>query len=549
MRQQAGAALRRIGTEAHYAATLARVAVPAAVLTPPHRYLRIARAYADLGAIGAVTAYGAATQRDRPAIIDDRGSLSFRDLDSRSTALAGALYARGVRSDDGVGILCRNHRGFLEALFAAGKLGARTVLLNTDFSGPQLIDVCARESVSLLIHDEEFADIAVDVETSHGRVVAWADAQTSDLTIDDLVRMGRTTPPPRPAASWRLVLLTSGTTGTPKGAPRELGDNKPSLAGPGSVFSRIPFRARRTVFVAAPMFHAWGLGGAFMAFGLGSTIVTTRRFEPLAVVSALEAHRCDVLLTVPIVLARLLDGADDLPHRDLSALRIVALSGSALSAELASRAMNLLGEVVYNLYGSTEVGYAAIATPAELRAKPATVGRPPRGTVVRLLDEHDREVPAGGSGRIFVDNGVQFAGYTGGGTKETVGRLMSTGDVGHFDADGYLYVDGRADDMIVSGGENVFPREIEELLSGRSDVVDAAVTGVADDQFGQRLRAYVVAAPGADLDADGLREFVKANLARYKVPRDVVIVDEIPRNPAGKIMKRLLPDPALPTEP
>jgi fatty-acyl-CoA synthase len=205
--------------------------------------------------------------------------------------------------------------------------------------------------------------------------------------------------------------------------------------------------------------------------------------------------------------------------------------------------MDAFGDVLYNLYGSTEVAYATIATPEDLRAAPGTVGRPPFGTTVKLLDADGHEVAPGEVGRIFVGSSIQFEGYTGGGSKEIVDGLMSTGDVGHFDAAGRLFVAGRDDDMIVSGGENVFPREIEELLAGHAGIADAAVIGVDDPEFGSRLRAYVVTEPGVRLDTETVRDYVKANLARYKVPREVVFLDELPRNPAGKVVKRMLPDP------
>jgi fatty-acyl-CoA synthase len=205
--------------------------------------------------------------------------------------------------------------------------------------------------------------------------------------------------------------------------------------------------------------------------------------------------------------------------------------------------MDLLGDVVYNLYGSTEVAYAAIATPQDLRAAPGTVGRPPTGTRIKLFDDDGKPVPAGESGRIFVGSSMQFEGYTGGGSKETLEGLMSTGDIGHFDENGRLFVDGRDDDMIVSGGENVFPAEVEDLLGGLDGVAEAAVVGVDDEKYGKRLRAYVVRNDGASLDEEDVKSYVKSNLARYKVPRDVVFVDEMPRNPAGKVMKRKLPDP------
>ena len=202
--------------------------------------------------------------------------------------------------------------------------------------------------------------------------------------------------------------------------------------------------------------------------------------------------------------------------------------------------MDVFGDVLYNLYGSTEVAWATIATPADLRAAPGTAGSPPAGTIVRLLDSDGREVPRGETGRIFVGNEMMFDGYTGGGGKEIVDGLMSTGDVGRLDSEGRLFVEGRDDEMIVSGGENVFPREVEDLLSEHEEIEEVAVVGVSDEQFGQRLRAFVVLRAGASLDEQAVQEHVKSNLARFKVPRDVLFMDELPRNATGKILKREL---------
>jgi fatty-acyl-CoA synthase len=551
--------LGRAGAEARFAATLLRARGAGVALIPPHRMAGVALALDAYGPIGAAIALAAAGSGDRPAVVDDAGQLTFAELDRRSSALANALVARGFRPGDSIGILCRNHRGLFEAIAAGAKLGARTLLLNTDFAGPQLVDVCSREEVAVLVHDEEFAPVAGGFRPRLGRVLAWSEALSGDHadhgrtdggdghrpptidapTIDALVAGARSGPPPRPGHKQRVVLLTSGTTGAPKGAPRELAL---SLVIPGGYLSKIPLRSGRAIMLGAPAFHAWGLLSSMLALGLGNTLVMTRRFDPSATLAAMERHRCDALITVPILLLRLLAAEDEVRARDLSGLRVVAVSGSALAPELATRAMDLLGDVVYNLYGSTEVAYATIATPADLRAAPGTAGRPPFGTTIRLLDEHGEQVPRGHTGRIFVGNSIQFDGYTGGGDKERIGGLMSTGDVGHLDDEGRLFVDGRDDDMIVSGGENVFPREIEELLSSHEAVVEAAVVGVPDPDFGTRLRAYVVCAPGTNLTEADVRGLVRANLARYKVPREVVFLDELPRNPAGKIMKRQLPD-------
>jgi len=233
-------------------------------------------------------------------------------------------------------------------------------------------------------------------------------------------------------------------------------------------------------------------------------------------------------------------GQDAFDGRDFSELRIIFVSGSALGPELAKRTMKRFGPVVYNLYGSTEIAYATIATPEDLEDEPGTVGKIVRGAVVKILDEDGDEVSSGDTGRIFVGNAIQFEGYTGGETKEQLKGLMSSGDVGHFDEQGRLFIDGRDDEMIVSGGENVFPAEVEELLAGHEAIEEAAAIGVEDERFGQRLKAFVVLRKGAELTEDEVKGYVRDNLARYKSPREVVFVDELPRNPTGKVLKREL---------
>jgi acyl-CoA synthetase (AMP-forming)/AMP-acid ligase II len=219
---------------------------------------------------------------------------------------------------------------------------------------------------------------------------------------------------------------------------------------------------------------------------------------------------------------------------------VIAASGSALPGELALKVMERFGDVLYNLYGSTEVAWATIATPEDLHAAPGTAGLPPRGTLIKIVDEQGRPVGPGETGRIFVGNEMLFDGYTGGGNKDMLDGLMSSGDVGHFDEAGRLFIDGRDDEMIVSGGENVFPREVEDLLAKHDDIEEVAVVGVADDQFGQRLKAFVVTRKGASVGEDDLKAYVKKNLARYKVPREVDFLDALPRNSTGKVLKREL---------
>lgn len=504
----------------------------------PQRLLQLARALDRYGLYGAAVSVAALRDGDRPGVADDLGVLTFAELDRRSNALANAFRARGIGAGSGVGILCRNHRGMLDATFGAAKAGARVLYLNTDFAGPQAVEVCAREGVEAIVFDQEFAEVVTDVDAPKGRFVAWTDGAVEHPTIESLIVAGNPAEPPAPERHGTVVILTSGTTGTPKGANREV--NR-SLSAPAALLGRVPLRRGEATFVAPPLFHALGLATTLLSVSMGSTVVIRRRFDPEQVLIAAAEHRCSAIVAVPTMLNRFLSIDEDrLAAIDLSELRIILCSGAQLEGALANRAMDAFGDVVYNLYGSTEVAYATIADPVDLRAAPGTVGRPPLGVTVRLLDGEGNEVAPGETGRIFVNNGQEFSGYTGGGGKEVIDGLMSTGDVGHFDDGGRLFVDGRDDEMIVSGGENVFPREIEELLAAHPAIDEAAAVGVADDTFGMRLRAFVVLRPGAALDEEAVQGYVRENLARYKVPREVVFLDQLPRNPTGKILKRQL---------
>jgi fatty-acyl-CoA synthase len=474
------------------------------------------------------------------AVIDELGTLTWRDVDERSNALANAFSDRGIVEGDGVAILCRNHRGFIDATLACMKLGTTALYLNTSFAGPQITDVVRREDPVALVFDEEFAELTAEAGRRRKRFIAWSEpaSRLRDTRLDDLIRSADRSPRVPPDEPGRVVILTSGTTGTPKGAQRKQPDSLDPVAG---LFAKIPLRARERTLIAAPMFHSWGMAHFSMALGLASTMVLRRRFDPEDTLATIDRHRCTALAVVPVMLQRILElPPEAFAKYDLSSLRVIAASGSALPGELATEVMDRFGDVLYNLYGSTEVAWATIATPEDLRAAPGTAGRPPRGTVVKIVDDEGREVPRGQTGRIFVGNEMVFEGYTGGGNKQVLEGLMSSGDVGHFDDGGRLFIDGRDDEMIVSGGENVFPREVEDLLAGRDDVQEVAVVGVDDEQFGQRLKAFVVPAAGRQPSEDDLKEHVRRNLARFKVPREFVFVDALPRNATGKVLKREL---------
>jgi acyl-CoA synthetase (AMP-forming)/AMP-acid ligase II len=514
----------------------------------PLRPDRVAKSLVALRRWGATPAgaYSGAAARHprRAALVDERGVLSFGELHRRTNALAHELRKAGVSEGDGVAIMCRNHRGFIEATVACSKLGAGALYLNTAFAGPQITDVLAREDPVAVVYDDEFSALVSDGAAGRLRFVAWRVPATQERqgelepTLEELIALGDESNLEPPESKGRVVILTSGTTGTPKGAARPQSDSVEPAA---ALFSKIPLKARETTVIAAPLFHSWGYAHFLLSLPLLSTLVLRRRFDPEETLKAIAQQRASALVVVPVMLQRILElPPETIASYDVSSLKVIAVSGSALPGELATRVMDTFGDVLYNLYGSTEVAWATIATPEDLRAAPGTAGRPPLGTVVKLLDEDGREVPQGEVGRIFVANEFQFEGYTDGGGKEIVGGMMRTGDVGRMDAAGRLSVEGRDDEMIVSGGENVFPREVEDLLADHDDIEEVAVVGVDDDEFGQRLKAFVVPRNGNRLTAEEVQAYVKENLARYKVPRDVVFVEELPRNATGKILKREL---------
>jgi fatty-acyl-CoA synthase len=515
-------------------------------LAPLGRPDEMVRALLDVrqwGMVAGAIRIAARRHPDQAGLIDERGELTFRELDERANALARGWAERGIDDRSVIALLCRDHRGLVESMLAAGKLGAKALLMNTGFAKPQFAQVAEREGVNALVYDTEFTEILGEVPPDVPRYLAWTDDsdRQNDAehdTLDSLIATSSRAPLDRPASIGALVLLTSGTTGTPKGASRQV--SSPFAA--AQFLDRIPLRPGQRTFFGAPLFHGTGLSQFLLTIALGSTTVVRRRFDPEKTLAALATHRAEVLVVVPTMLQRIVAlDPDVLAKYDTSALRIIFCAGSALPPQVGNKATELFGDVVYNLYGSTEIAVATVATPQEWKHRPGTVGRAPVGCTVRLYDENgtrvtDPDVTA----RIFVGSGLRFEGYTGGGRKEEIDGLLSSGDVGHFDAEGLLYIDGRDDDMIVSGGENVFPAEVENLLVAHPAVADAAVIGVDDPDFGQRLKAFVVLRDGQRASVDELKGHVRSNLARHKVPREVVFLDELPRNATGKLLRKEL---------
>lgn len=473
--------------------------------------LRAIRTYRQLGAPLGLAAH---RHPERTGLIDELGSLTFAEMDQRAESLAAALACGGITDDDCVAILCTNHRGFIDISFAAAKLGARILYLSTGLDAAQLRDICRREAVTLLVHDQEFTGLTENLALSRGTVLAWHDRRHGDLgTLDNLIRDGAGLPPVGPPPRHARVVLTSGGTDASTGAVRTASPSPTPVAG---MLSRVPYRAAAPTYLAPPMYHAFGYSQMQVSISLGCTLIVERSFSPQRVAAAVTAHRPSSLVLAPVMLRRLLGELEQSLNRyDLSSLAVVLVPGAALDLELVRRAQVSLGPVLYNVYGSTEAAYAAVATPEDLRVAPGCAGRPPLGTVVRLYDGDDRRIrEADQVGRIFVRSSFAGDACPGGGTTAEIDGLLSTGDVGHLDSDGRLWVDGCADNVIVWDAENRLPGEVERLSHGQS---------------GRR-------------GAEQVREFVRARLARLTGSRDVSIFDELPRTPAGKVPKRTLGD-------
>jgi fatty-acyl-CoA synthase len=464
--------------------------------------------------LGSLLAFAARRYGDKPALAADGETLSFAELARQCEAMAAALRdAHGVRRGHPVGILARNGAGIVRAVFAAGRLGARVTLLNPEMSALQLAALVERHRIALVIVEEDIAQLVAGAQC---RTVSPADLLASAPA--PYRRIGR-------VAGGELVVLTGGTTGAPKAARR-----KPSVGAFLRLFlhlvAALGLDRYPSAYVGVPLFHGYGIAALLVALTLGRTVHLGRRFEARAACGLVERERLQAVVVVPSMLRRMLN--EDGP--DLSSLRCVVCGGAALPAQLAIEARERLGDVLFNLYGTSEGGVAVFAAPGDLARHPDTIGREIWGVRVTLRDERDAPVPDGTKGRLCVESSaaVDARGW------------IETGDVAVRGEDGLLFVRGRVDDMIVSGGENVSPWEVESVLATHPEVREAAAVGVPDPDFGQRLVAFVVRRPGTALDEAALASWLAERVARYQRPRAITLCDALPLTPIGKVDRRAL---------
>ncbi|GIE32984.1 hypothetical protein Ait01nite_060290 [Actinoplanes italicus] len=447
----------------------------------------------------------AAGPPDGIALIDGSGPVTYRELDTLAgTCAANAAAGLGLRAGDRVALAAAGHRGFVAAAAGLARLGADVILLAPDLPAGRAAEVLSGERAAALVHEP--AGVGGDVPS---------------MTLPELLAVNASHPaPPRPPRPGRTFVMTSGTTGVPRSVSRPL--TARMLLGPVTTHLRLtPVRRGEPIVVATPPHHGYGLTYLSAGLVLGAPVVLTSGGDPERILHAVAEHRAGLLFALPIQLRRI---CDLLPERwpALDSLRAVISGAAPLPADLCERLRERFGDRIFNMYATTEAGWAAMAGPADLRAAPGTVGRPPRGVRVRITGPGGTTLPPGRIGEIRV------RGW------HPDGRWFATGDLGHLDPAGRLFVDGRLDDMIVSGGENVYPGPVAAVLTGHPDVADVLLEPVPDTEFGQRLRATVEVRPGGELTAERLREWLEPKLSRAERPRDITVVTELRRNAAGK---------------
>jgi fatty-acyl-CoA synthase len=473
--------------------------------------------------------------RDAEAIavvdVDDPGTeeITFAEAEYRTMVLANSLLDRGAQPGSTVGILGRNSRTYAETIVAVARTGADLVYLNTGATAGQVSAVCAAHDITMMIHDREFAGICPESVLSLGL------DDPAGIPLLDCMPWSGDVNPPRTAS--RHVILTSGTTGGPlHGASRTTAP----LDSVAALLHAFPTRLGSVTLIAAPMFHAWGWMHHRMATVMDNTQILMRHPDAERILALAQAYEVETIITVPVTLKRMVElPAATKAKYDFSSVRCVAVSGSAIPGALATEFMDDFGDVLYNLYGTTEAAYATIATPGDLREDPHTAGRPMPGVRLDVFDRKGRVVPRGTDGRVYVRSRTSIAEYVADGTRGTVKGMVPTGDIGCIDDEGRLTIKGRADDMVVTGGENVHPTEVEEVLREHPAVADVAVTGRPDPVYGSVLVAHIVPADDATTDED-LLEWARDNLGPHHRPREVRRVEELPRNATGKVLRRVL---------
>ncbi|GEM82621.1 class I adenylate-forming enzyme family protein [Meiothermus hypogaeus] len=470
------------------------------------------------GSLYTLAAWAAARFPNRLAVVEGEQQLSFQQLLEHANRLAAALQERFAM--DSVGILGRNRIAYIVALLACTRLGCDLVLLNPMFGPEQLRVVLRRRPLGLLLFDLGFRPLVEEAlasmpATGQPRLLALED--TPELIAESPI--GKTHHKPRKSS---LTVLTSGTTGPAKEVRRSIKAAE-ALGLISNLLLHLQPHSGQRVLLAVPLLHGHGLATLALCLVAGLSLhLGKSRARDLW--EEIQAHKIELLVLVPTILHRLLEAGAPSHGNHLRAV----ISGSApLNPSLVLRTLAMLGQKLYNLYGSSETGVISLASPKDLLEAPGTVGHPLPGVTLKILDEAKNELPRGQIGQVWVSRG---------------GQIAPTGDLGYLDPQGRLFLTGRADEVLICGGEKVFPTQIEERITNLLPYAEeCAVVGVPDLEYGQALHLFLVLKPGHDsMETYTIQRDLEAHLPRTLRPRHITLLTELPRNQAGKLLRAKL---------
>jgi fatty-acyl-CoA synthase len=472
----------------------------------------------------ALLKYAARKYKNEMAIVDERETVSYTNLYGQSKSLAVILQNDfKLRAGNKTAFLCRSHANFIRALCAASRIGARVFLLNPEMTDEQFARLVEKHQFDFLFYDREVFNLF----ESDWKNKSLATNDIQNFSLETLSRFeNQKAVKIKPAFSGEIIVLTGGTTGTPKSARR-----KPSVFNFLNPFfalvTKLHLDRYESVYIAAPAFHGFGIAAIIIGIILGMKMFLRPRFEAAEACDLIEQNRIEVMTVVPLMLQRML-------HHDaksLASIECIISGGAALNPSLVAETQERLGDKLFNLYGTSEAGFSVIAAPEDLRRHPETIGKKISGVNLAILDANDKPVPPETVGKICIKSLWSV---------KTNKSLVETGDLGFEDENGYLFLRGRTDEMIVSGGENVYPIELENVLIKHPQVQQVAVVGVSDSEFGQRLKAFVVPENGTNLTEPEIKNWLASRVARFQMPVAVEFLCELPTTHVGKINKKLL---------
>jgi len=491
-------------------------------LLSPKGFVQLLSSFASEGTnLMALLKFTARRNPNQMAVVDEREAITYENLYLQSQHLAQHLQNNfQLSAGNKAAFLCRNNAGLIRALCAASRIGARIFLLNPEISAEQFSALIERHKFDFLFYDGEVESlISSDKKTDWKNKSFVVNNAENFSDKKDQTKIKR-------AFSGEIIVLTGGTTGVPKAAKRKasiLNFLNPFFA----LLTQLDLDEYKSVYVVTPAYHGFGISAIIIGMILGMKMFFLSRFDAEKGCKLIEKNRIETITVVPLMLQRMLT----FDARKLKSLQCIISGGAALNPALTEETLDKLGDKLFNLYGTSEAGFSVIATPEDLRRLPETIGRKIGGVNLKVFGENEREVSNGTIGKICIKSAWAI---------KDGKSWIETGDLGFQDENGFLFLRGRNDEMIVSGGENVYPIELENILVKHPDIRQTAVIGISDKEFGQRLKAYIVSKPETNLSESEIKQWLETRVARFQMPAKIEFLDELPQTAIGKINKRKL---------